>query len=1056
MMASSPPSNVGERLLPSLVDEIARTDPHRVIYSITKTKNPQDGFQDITAKALARSVDRCSWYIEKSLGRGQDFPTLCYMGPQDVVYAILVLACIKTGYKLLLPSPRNALEAHLYLLEKTDCNTFLMPPNFPLPVVKQILEGRQMRVLEIAGLQHWLADAPESESVDKPYPYSKTFAEAKYEPFAVLHTSGSTGMPKPIIQTHATMAPMDAFTALPSLGQKPTYPAMCGGTRVYLTFPLFHCAGIAMILPGTIYSGFTTVLAAFPPSADTVNGVHVHGNVQHSCVAPTTLIDLVKDPEHLENLGKVKQITFGGGPCPQAVGDLISTKTRLLNCLGTTECAVLPLQLCDPEDWAYMSVSPYLGHEYRRVSGEGDLYEQVIVRDPKLHLYQGVFGTFPELDEYPTKDLYAKHPTKENCWLYKGRADDIIVYSTGEKLNPLEMESIISANPAVSAALVTGFGKFQSSLLVEPLEPIKNEAEKEQLMTAIWPSVQAANKEGPSHARIHRDMIAFTSPDRPMLRAGKGTIQRKMTVDMYAAELDALYVANGDDEGPEDELAEDGLNGLENIQDAVKHIVTAATDIDVQGLAPDADLFELGLNSLQVMAIAKALNKSLLSKRKGGKRMDARAVYSNPSIAALTAATSARAEGKTSTESHQTNEQHMERLYNTHTAKLPLPRTAEPKIADSEVVLVTGSTGSLGSYVLDSLISDARVSRIYCLNRGPRSLERQQKSQEAKGLQPLSSKVESLDADLSKPSFGLSEEVFNTLLRSVTTVIHNAWQVDFNLSIESFATQIGAVRRFVDFSAESDFGAQLFFVSSISAVSSWRPPAGSPEGVPEQIYEDWGVPEPMGYGQSKFVSERLLDAAAREAGVPAIVCRVGQIAGPTTSAGGMWPKQEWLPSLVASSKYLRKLPTSLGQMQQVDWIPVDVLANIVVELSIGSPASARRRGAADVYHAVNPRRAAWADLVPTVARHLDPAGGIELVYLEAWVEALRASPRTVEDVAQNPAIRILDFFEGLVAESSADAILLSTTGTVTASETLANLGPIHDGLMENWLRQWAF
>ncbi|KAH7009835.1 hypothetical protein EDB80DRAFT_713952 [Ilyonectria destructans] len=80
----------------------------------------------------------------------------------------------------------------------------------------------------------------------------------------------------------------------------------------------------------------------------------------------------------------------------------------------------------------------------------------------------------------------------------------------------------------------------------------------------------------------------------------------------------------------------------------------------------------------------------------------------------------------------------------------------------------------------------------------------------------------------------------------------------------------------------------------------------------------------MGYGQSKFVSERLLDTAARETDIPCIICRVGQIAGPTTAAG-MWLKQEWLPSLIASSKYLGKLPESLGHIDTVNWIPVDLL-----------------------------------------------------------------------------------------------------------------------------------
>lgn len=89
-MVPIPPGDVGQRLLPTFIDEIARNDPSRIFYSINKTKDPADGFQDITSKAFAQAVDRCAWHLEKTLGHGHDFPTLLYMGPQDVVYAILV------------------------------------------------------------------------------------------------------------------------------------------------------------------------------------------------------------------------------------------------------------------------------------------------------------------------------------------------------------------------------------------------------------------------------------------------------------------------------------------------------------------------------------------------------------------------------------------------------------------------------------------------------------------------------------------------------------------------------------------------------------------------------------------------------------------------------------------------------------------------------------------------------------------------------------------------------------------------------------------------------
>lgn len=189
------------------------------------------------------------------------------------------------------------------------------------------------------------------------------------------------------------------------------------------------------------------------------------------------------------------------------------------------------------------------------------------------------------------------------------------------------METIISSSPVVSAVLVTGAGRFQSSLLVEAIKPHTNELEKQELLDTIWKSVRIANKESPSHGRIHRDMIAFTTAKKPMLRAGKGTVQRKMTLELYKTELDALYESNA-------ELTNDPTNNTSNshhhsVPDTIKHIVTAATGLGINSLIPEADLFEMGIDSLQVTLIARQINQ-FLSVRGRPQSLDARsALFDN-------------------------------------------------------------------------------------------------------------------------------------------------------------------------------------------------------------------------------------------------------------------------------------------------------------------------------------------------------------------------------------------------------------------------------------------
>ncbi|KAI1754102.1 hypothetical protein F4782DRAFT_495129 [Xylaria castorea] len=1044
-----PPGN-SSLLLPSLVDDLARSHRSRILYSFAKTKDPADGFRDVCAADFARAVDRCSWFIDQNLGPGIDFPTLVYLGPQDLNYAILVLASIKTGYKLLLVSPRNTIEANLSLLDQMKCNTFLTPPNFPLPVVKKILDIRPMRHVEVLDFQNWLDDNDGYDNAKrKPYPYTKTFSEAKSEPFVVLHTSGSTGLPKPIIQTHGTVAALSAFSNIED--NQSTFPMMFSGERVYVTFPLFHCAGISMILPACLYAGYTVVLAAFPPSAAIVNGVHLHGDVQHTALVPTTLEELVREPEYLENLSRVKSVTYGGGPVPKAVGDLAITKTRVLNCLGSTECGALPGQFCDPQDWQYLRLHPSLGYEYRHVSD--NLYEQVMVRDEDRLQYQGVFATFPGLNEWPMKDVYSKHPdpVKGDLWLYRGRADDIIVFSTGEKINPNEMENTINGNPAVNSALVVGQGRFQSSLLIEAVDPPAGAEDEKRLLEAIWPSVQAANRECPSHGRIHRNMITFTSATKPMLRAGKGTVQRRLTLNLYASEIDALYEAvsatvqqpdTGDDDDDDDY---GGYGGYGSVEAAIKAIVTSSTDIDAQNISPGSDLFELGLDSLQVTVMVKKLNEYISFHGKP-QSVVAKSVYASPNVAALTDAISVIINGRVL--SNVNHQEKMEELYRLYGKNMPMSgREVSPKSLVPSRVLLTGSTGSLGSYILDSLQSDERVSRIYCLCRGPGSRQRQESLQASKGLRPLSKKVQCLDADLSRSYFGLPMTIYRELLDQITHIVHNAWQVDFNLSIHSFTRHIGFVRRLIDFSSHSRFGAELFFISSISAVS------GLQGTVAEQVYTDWTTPTASGYGQSKFLSERLLDVAAREANIPCAICRLGQVAGPTSTAGE-WPSKEWLPSLIASSKYLGKIPDSLGpRLDTIDWVPVDKLGKVIVELAIRSTRSHKPNTGAGVYHAINPHHTTWGELLPIVSRRLNQGKEVEAVSLGTWIDALRNSALKTEDIGTNPAIKLFDFFESLV---DTRATSLSTESTVHISPTLSIVGPVQGDWMDNWMTQWGF
>lgn len=157
------------------------------------------------------------------------------------------------------------------------------------------------------------------------------------------------------------------------------------------------------------------------------------------------------------------------------------------------------------ELWQYFIYNEELsGLEFRKATSEDNVYEMVITRKSTQLPTQGVFYTFPDKEEYRTSDLYQPHPTLPHHWKFHGRADNIINLSNGEKLNPVQMEEIISGNPAVKAAIIVGAQRFQPALIIEPFVQPKTAEETDDLIDRIMPQVAEANATiGMSIANMH-------------------------------------------------------------------------------------------------------------------------------------------------------------------------------------------------------------------------------------------------------------------------------------------------------------------------------------------------------------------------------------------------------------------------------------------------------------------------------------------------------------------------------------------------------------------------
>ena len=382
---------------------------------------------------------------------------------------------------------------------------------------------------------------------------------------------------------------------------------------------------------------------------------------------------------------------------------------------------------------------------------------------------------------------------------------------------------------------------------------------------------------------------------------------------------------------------------------------------------------------------------------------------------------------------------------------LPINVRRPSAFPSEATVLLTGSTGSLGSYLLDSFLEDPRIKRIICLNRSPNAKARQEELHNERHLNVDLSRVIFLQSDVSKEYMGLSVSEYRHLLESVTHILHNAWPVDFNRSLTSFEPHVQFVRQLIDFSARSAFAARIYFLSTIGVTQRYS--QGST--VPEQIIEDLTVSQAGGYPESKHISELLL-ARAAAMNVQVSICRVGQIAGPVLhGTHGKWPVQEWLPSIIASSIHLGVIPDSLGPADEIDWIPVDVLAKVLRELLMAQDSHIDR---AHIHHAVNPKKISWKSLLPSILASIPSGKQLKTTSFVEWVDDLEKSAGPDDDSAVNPAIKLLDYFVRMrgLGRRSAKLPTLDVTATCKQSQTLNECVPVSETWMTLWMKQWDF
>lgn len=508
------------------------------------------------------------------------------MGPTDLAYIVTFFALARLGYTSLCLSPRLVPNACEKLIRETGAIALIPGKTLQMTsLVGQIQELISVDVLKLIARE----DFDKESSKELRFQREDTDRQVEKEwTLCILHSSGSTGLPKPIHLPHRRL-----MMKIPS--QR--------GQTDFNTSPFFHGYGNYVVVHGMIDRKTMYMCNPnLPVTADYVIKVLEHARPDVLHVVPYTMELLAQTKRGIDAMRNCKRVVFTGSGAPDDLGnDLVARGVNVENVWGATEMGVLGSSCSRaPGDssWDYIRMPPPVAkHIWMKPLGN-DTYECIYLRGLEA---LAVSNSDDPPGSFHSKDIFVKHP-KLDAWKHIGRLDDRLTLINGEKVLPVPLEGRIRQDPLIRECCIFGIGKSMPGIFVFRNDESK-EMSNEDFIDAIWPTIQKANAQAESFSQISKDTIVPFGAEVDYPKTDKESIKRAQIYRLFAKDMDNLY----------EKLEYNGSGTLQLDIPATEKWITKTFEeaLSVHLLSSIDDFFAAGVNSLRAIQMRGLILKDL-------------------------------------------------------------------------------------------------------------------------------------------------------------------------------------------------------------------------------------------------------------------------------------------------------------------------------------------------------------------------------------------------------------------------------------------------------------